>query len=103
MVTFSELSLSSGSSLSIWAEDSTCSNAKSQEYGSCVISSMEMTRIYLVRVTAIDKAGNAGVGECSTIVGSSSTGNSPEPTPFFLVSKLEIAGGTESSAGLFTE
>lgn len=107
MVAFSELSWSSGTAagnvLSIYAEDATCSS-NSLEYGNCVISSPEMgmTRIYLVRVTAIDKAGNVGVGECSTIVGRPSTANRPESgpgDPFFLVSKLEIGGGMEPSAG----
>ncbi len=110
MVAFSELSWSSGTAagnmLSIYAEDATCSS-NSLEYGYCVISSPEMgmTRIYLVRVTAIDKAGNVGVGECSTIVGRPSTANRPESgsdpsgDPFFLVSKLEIGGGMEPSAG----
>ena len=88
--------------LSIWAEDGTCYNSKSSGYGSCKISSpnKEKTRIYLVRVTATDKAGNVGVGECSTIVGKEKYVQQTrlrgvKSYPFFLASKLEIVGGME--------
>lgn len=53
--------------------------------------------MYIVRVTAIDKAGNVGVGECSTIVGNPKYRAQTQITnvPSFLVAKLDIVGGVK--------
>ena len=98
----SDAAAGAGNTLSIWAEDGTCYNSKSSGHGSCKISSpnKEKTRIYLVRVTATDKAGNVGVGECNTIVGKEKYVQQTrlrgiKNYPFFLASKLEIVGGME--------
>ena len=97
MVIFSEPPADAAENMfSIWAEDSTCYNSKSSGYGNCKISSDEKTRIYIVRVTAIDKAGNVGVGECSTIVGKPKYRKRTQIDnyPFFLIARREIVGGS---------
>ena len=75
----------------ILAEDYTC---KTGANGKCVISSTKKSRLYMVRVTAIDKGGNVGVGECKTIVGNQ---DFDDTDPRFLVVKLDNIGGVEEA------
>lgn len=87
MVFISEPRATTGNILSIWAEDHTC---KSAQNGQCKISSPKKSREYIVRVTATDKAGNVGEGECNTIVGKQGVASMD---PSFLLAKLDITGG----------
>ena len=75
----------------ILAEDYTC---KTGANGKCVISSTKKSRLYMVRVTAIDKGGNFGVSECKTIVGNQ---DFDDTDPRFLVVKLDNIGGVEEA------
>ena len=72
----------------IWAEDHTC---RTDQNGKCKISSPKKSRLYVVRVTATDEAGNVGVAECNTIVGDQSVANDP----IFPIAKLNTIGGVE--------
>jgi hypothetical protein len=51
---------------SVFVENDTCTSGSN---GKCKISSPKKSRLYVVQVTAIDKAGNTNMSECSTIVG----------------------------------
>lgn len=69
---------------SIWIEDSYCTS------GSCKISSSTgKSRDYTVRVTATDKAGNVGMGECKMIAGRNQASDLPDP--LFLIAKVDLA------------
>ena len=74
---------------SIWAEDITCQTASS---GKCKISSPKASRTYYVNITATDKAGLVGFGECQTTVGNLD----PDPDdPLFLIKRVSFTGGIE--------
>lgn len=90
MVVISEPDNVTGSP-TILAEDYTC---KTGANGKCVISSTKKSRLYMVRVTAIDKGGNVGVSECKTIVGNQ---DFDDTDPRFLVVKLDNIGGVEEA------
>ena len=82
-----------GASISIWAEDHTCKTANN---GQCKISSPKKSRMYMVRVTVTDEAGNVGIGKCNTVVGNQASDGAD---PFFVIAKLDITGGVEQSSG----
>ncbi|KAL9191170.1 hypothetical protein ACHAXT_000876, partial [Thalassiosira profunda] len=80
----------------IWAEDITCQTASS---GKCKVSSPKASRTYYVNITATDKAGLVGFGECQTTVGNLD----PNPgDPLFLIKRVSFTGGfeEEEEAGL---
>jgi len=98
MVLISEPLETTGNILSIWVEDAYCfntNNFREEINERCQINSAIKTRVYIVRVTATDKAGNVGVGECSTIVGAEEDREQTqvENVPAFLIAKLDIVGG----------
>ena len=80
----------------IWAEDITCQTASS---GKCKISSSKASRTYYVNITATDKAGLVGFGECQTTVGNLD----PNPDdPLFLIKRVSFTGGIEEAAATTT-
>lgn len=85
--------------LTIWAEDDSCKNDKYCNFASRDDDNKK-ARIYIVRVTAIDKAGNAGVGECSTIVVKEKYRQETQidDYPFFFIAKRDIVGGVEPAS-----
>eukprot|EP00581_Thalassiosira_minuscula_P005786 CAMPEP_0183744146 /NCGR_PEP_ID=MMETSP0737-20130205/65580_1 /TAXON_ID=385413 /ORGANISM="Thalassiosira miniscula, Strain CCMP1093" /LENGTH=2327 /DNA_ID=CAMNT_0025979781 /DNA_START=237 /DNA_END=7220 /DNA_ORIENTATION=- len=75
---------------SIWAKDHTC---KTKTKGKCKVSAPKKSRVYTVRVTATDEAGNTKSTECSTVVGRDPEGSNP----LFVIAKLDIIGGVEEN------
>jgi hypothetical protein len=74
---------------SVWVENSVCNTGSN---GKCKISSPKKSRIYVIRVTATDKAGNTGIGECSITVGNQIINASD---PLFTIAQIQVVGGVD--------
>ena len=94
MVLISESRNATSGVPSIWVEDRTCQTTN------CKRSSTTPSRIYVIKITATDKDGLVGVGECSTIIG-------PEDLdladPLFLIEEASFVGGFSGGPPAETE